>query len=236
MTSDTTTTTTTTNYNNINTEERSTAMMYSKHNAAVNVTITSDLICPWCYIGLRKLQEASKVAQVDVNIAWKPFLLKPNMPEEGLAKGGTPVGSHLKEAGDSVGINFTDLTDRTPNTELFHATMQRILDRDGMRLQTNFQQAVFDAYFTRGIFPDEAALLDLAEIVGVKETVAALYKNPDKLRKIQKAMVYETQAASRRGITSVPAFSFNGEPAFSGAKDVGTFVKYLEQYVDIRGN
>jgi predicted DsbA family dithiol-disulfide isomerase len=213
---------------NNNTEEH-------KKKATVNVTITSDLICPWCYIGLRKLQEASKVAKVHVDIAWKPFLLQPNnMPEEGLAKcDGTPtsrVGSHLKQAGDAVGINFTGLTDRTPNTELFHATMQRILDRDGMRLQTIFQEAVFDAYFTRGIFPDEAALLDLAEEVGVQETVATLYKNPDKLRKLRNAVVYEAQAASRRGITSVPAFSFNGEPAFSGAKDVGTFVKYLQQY------
>jgi predicted DsbA family dithiol-disulfide isomerase len=206
-----------------------------KKKATVNVTITSDLICPWCYIGLRKLQEASKVAQVEVNIAWKPFLLQPrDMPEEGLAKcDATPasrVGSHLKDAGASVGINFTGLTDRTPNTELFHATMQRILELDGMRLQTSFQEAVFDAYFTRGVFPDEVALLDLAEQVGVQETVKALYKNPDKLGKLKKAIVCEAQAASRRGITGVPAFSFNGEPAFSGAKDVGTFVKYLQHY------
>lgn len=218
------------------TAERSSFVKMDNQKAVaqpVNVTITSDLFCPWCYIGLKKLQQASNDANVDVNIVWKPFLLRPNMPIDGQPKGGTPesrVGSRLKMAGEQVGINFTGLTDRTPNTELFHATMKRILDLHGSRPQTQFQEAVFDAYFTRGIYPNEEALLEIAKQVGVEETVAALYNNPEKLAKVRKAIVCEAQAASRRGISGVPSFSFNGEPAFSGAQDVGTFVRYLEQY------
>jgi len=98
---------------------------------SAEVTITSDLICPWCWVGLRKLQEASKDANVKANITWKPFMLRPGLPEDGMPKGGEPasrVPHHLKQAGRSVGIDFTSLTDRTPNTEVFHATIKFLQD------------------------------------------------------------------------------------------------------------
>ena len=86
-------------------------------NKAVQVAITSDLMCPWCWVGLRKLQQASKATQIDTVIEWKPFMLRPHIPEEGQLKSDpTPasrVSRHLKQAGKSVDIDFTGLTDRT---------------------------------------------------------------------------------------------------------------------------
>ncbi|KAL7573473.1 hypothetical protein ACA910_013787 [Epithemia clementina (nom. ined.)] len=213
----------------------------STTRAAVSVTITSDLMCPWCYVGLRKLQQASKMAQVETKITWKPFFLRPNLPEQGVPKGGTPssrVGDRLKRAGESVGIDFTGLTDRTPNTTLFHAILHDLQstsknnkdDDDNQQLPTAFQEAVFDAYFTRGIYPDETGLLQCAQQVGVAESVAELLSNEDKLSQLRHVVHQEAAQASKRGINGVPFFEFNEEPAFSGAQEVATFVTYLERY------
>ena len=200
---------------------------------SVDVTITSDLMCPWCYIGLRKLQEASKIANVDTNIVWKPYMLRPNLPEEGAPKGGTPasrVGRHLKAAGESVGINFTGLTDKTPNTGLFHATMKWILEKDGKK-QTEFQEEVFDAYFTRGVFPDQKLLLETARKIGVGAVVEELFSDTKQLAQVREAVVKEAREASaKRGIDGVPFFEFDGYPAFSGAQDVRYFVQYLKRH------
>ena len=74
---------------------------------SVAVTITSDLMCPWCFVGLRKLQKAADVADVETKITWKPFMLRPGLPEKGICKeryscfsswksseNGTRVGRH----------------------------------------------------------------------------------------------------------------------------------------------
>jgi hypothetical protein len=79
----------------------------------VDVTITSDLVCPWYFVGLRKLQEAVGQANVDVKVTLKPYMLRPNAPEDGTPNGGTPasrVGVNLKRAGESVGIDFTGVS------------------------------------------------------------------------------------------------------------------------------
>jgi len=197
----------------------------------VNVTIVSDLMCPWCYVGLRKLQQGSKIANVQPKITWKPYMLRQGIPEEGLPKGGSPasrVPQRLQQSGESVGINFTGLTDRTPNTELFHATMAAIHDEHDADKQTEFQEEVFDLYFTKGVFPDKVALEQAAEKVGVADTVHNLYSDKELLLQMRSKVRREAKQASMSGISGVPFFFFNDEPAFSGAVDVGTFVKYLD--------
>lgn len=210
-------------------------MKSTSSNPVVPVTITSDLMCPWCWVGLRKLQEASHKAGINVDITWKPFMLRPNLPAQGLPKGGTPdsrVPSHLKSAGKTVGIDFTGLTDRTPNTIDFHAVMKRLLDTHID--QTPFQEAVFDAYFTQGIFPDHDALLKCADQVGILEHVKALFENEEMLDQYRNDVIDEAREASNHGVRGVPSFAFGNDkkPAFSGAQNVETFVAYLEQYAD----
>lgn len=199
----------------------------------VSVTITSDLMCPWCYIGLRKLQKASKQAQIETEIRWKPFMLYPNLPDEGLPKGGTPasrVGTRIQTAGEPLGINFTGLTPRTPNTELFHAVMKTLEGEPAT--QTTFQEVVFDYYFTKGIYPDVEGLLQAAKESGVGEKVAAFLSDTATVTKVRDQVRAEASEASRCGdVSGVPSFQFNGDPpAFSGAQDVSTFVAYLKEY------
>jgi predicted DsbA family dithiol-disulfide isomerase len=153
-----------------------------------------------------------------ITIEWKPFFLRTNMPVEGQPKGGTPAsraGSGLQQAGASVGIYFTGFTDRTPNTALFHATLkhlQNILHMDS-RTVTECHEAVFEGYYTLGIFPDQAGILK-----GDNTFLPYLLEEVTK----------EAMEASRNGISGVPIFAFNGEEAFSGAQPVDTFIRHLE--------
>ena len=209
-------------------------------NSIVNVAITSDLMCPWCWVGLKKLQEASKVSKIGTNITWKPFLLRPNTPMEGIPKTGTPesrVGSRLRQAGESVGINFTGLTDRTPNTTLFHATLKHL--QDNIKLPsdvvTSFHESVFEGYFTLGAYPDENGLLKAAAKTPYKEVyghVESLYSDEmnDTLQGLLREVADEAFDASRAGVSGVPSFAFNGHAAFSGAQPVDTFVRHLEHF------
>jgi predicted DsbA family dithiol-disulfide isomerase len=205
----------------------------------VDVTITSDLMCPWCYVGLKKLQEASKVANVKPNIVWKPFLLRPGIPDEGMPKGGTPdsrVPYHLKKAGISARINFTGLTNRIPNTALFHATMKCLQDcQFDSEDVTAFQEATFMEYFTLGVFPDKKGLLVASKKVGnpdVLATVERLFDDDEQLSRLRSEVAREANEASRRGISGVPSFAFGEEsvPAFSGAQPTEVFVRYLKKY------
>lgn len=203
-------------------------------NPSVLVTITSDLVCPWCWVGLRKLQSASELAKVDVDIVWKPFFLRPDTPQEGSPKGGTATSrapQRLKEAGKSVGIDFTGLTDRNPNTIDFHATMKYLLD--SKINQTPFQEAVFDGYFTKGVFPDHQGMLESAKQVRVLDRVKAFLESQDMLQEYRKQVKDEAGEASRRGVDGVPSFAFNGgKEAFTGAQNVETFVEFLKQHAD----
>jgi len=228
----------------------------------VRVAITSDLACPWCWIGLRKLRRAEKqlhdANKLDaIEITWKPYLLRPDTPQEGTLKdGSTPesrVPLRLKRAGRDVGIDFTGLTDRTPNTVLFHAVLhylqqqlpQGIASSDAV---TAFHEAVFEYYFTLGKFPGDAGTLVEAayslrrEYPQVHDKVRELLLDDDhnddssryKLEQLQDEVRREAYEASRSGgIDGVPSFAFGDEkrPSFSGAQPTEVFVRYLERHV-----
>jgi predicted DsbA family dithiol-disulfide isomerase len=230
----------------------------------VRVDITSDLVCPWCWVGLRKLQEARNVLlesedDLEIEIAWHPYMLRPNTPDEGTPKDNTPakrVGDRLKAAGQSVGIDFTGLTDRVPNTALFHATLH-YLQENTTELQLSWEaitavhESIFDGYFTTGIFPDEQGMLQAVQTSFVKyyktndsakaatvqnqmiEAIAGLYKDQYQLYKLKDVVRQEALEASyHKEIRGVPTFAFNGEIAFSGAQPVSVFVDALRDAAD----
>mmetsp|Transcript_26281 Transcript_26281/g.46696 ORF Transcript_26281/g.46696 Transcript_26281/m.46696 type:complete len:224 (-) Transcript_26281:1086-1757(-) len=207
--------------------------------ATVDVAITSDLMCPWCWVGLRNLQAASKQSNIRTNITWKPFMLRPNIPDDGQPKDGTPasrVGTHLRQAGEMAGINFTGLTDRTPNTMLFHATLKMLQDDPHVDAATvtEYHEAVFEGYFTLGVFPDEKGLLEAATKLNDDNRVASkikqLYGDSSILDKHKHEVRQEADEASYSGISGVPTFEFNGRRAFSGGQSVSTFASYLEHF------
>jgi predicted DsbA family dithiol-disulfide isomerase len=179
------------------------------------------------------------LTKIETVITWKPYLLRPKLPEEGVLKSDpspeSRVSWHLKKAGQSVGINFTGLTDRTPNTILFHSVIKMLQDELSLddRVVTEFHEAVFEGYFTTGVYPDKEGLMKAARVTGDPRLVGAmdlLFKDQEKLKKLKKEVLKEARDASRRGVSGVPSFEFNGEPAFSGAQPVETFVEALKHY------
>ena len=84
-----------------------------------------------------------------------------------------------------------------------------------------------------GVFPDRNGLLEAARKVNdprLIERIDKLYKNDERLAELKQEICKEAVEASRRGVTGVPSFEFNGQPAFSGAQSVEMFTNYLNRY------
>src|ERR1700722_11631956 len=109
-------------------------MTQRKHNDPLFIEITSDFVCPWCFIGEARLEKAIRLAapEVPVQRAWRPYELNPDMPQEGRDRhdymtqkfGAAKVKAmeaRMKELGREDGIEFRqELIKRSPNTRLAH--------------------------------------------------------------------------------------------------------------------
>lgn len=147
----------------------------------LNVTLTSDFICPWCLIGEKRLFDAieSLPADLEVEVHWRPYELNPEMPVEGLdrrayrsAKFGSWDRSQVLDAdtvaaGRPDGVAFDyDRIERTPNTHRAHR-LSWLARREG--LQTELARAILEGYFAGGKdIGDIDTLVALAEQAGMK--------------------------------------------------------------------
>src|SRR5271169_6148765 len=144
------------------------------------VDVTSDLICPWCFVAKRRLEKASSILGKSLDIRWHPFQLNPDMPVEGLdrrlyrtAKFGSweqsqRLDAQVAAAGAEVGIKFRhDLMKRTPNTFRGHVLLAASLKED-LHTQNLVAERLFQAYFLNGEdVGDPATLLGIAREFGV---------------------------------------------------------------------
>lgn len=169
------------------------------------------------------------MSNTEVKVRWLPFQLRPNTPLAGDPKPpNTPqnprVGARLRTAGEGVGINFTGLTDRSPNTLLAHTLMKFAEDSTGNN--NTLSEILFRHYFTDGKYPDEENLRSAAEEAGLDVEAAVAYmSDPAK----QAVVAEEAQSYSDRGISGVPSFFVNGRLAFSGAQPPQAFLTAFKQ-------
>ena len=201
---------------------------------SLDIEIYSDVVCPWCYVGKRRLERALTEFGGDVRVTWRPFQLNPTMPQDGMdrtayleAKFGSldafrQLEEHVLAAGASERITFAfEKIARTPNTFLAH----RLIWYAG---QQGCQDAVVDSLF-RGYFEEgadigsSAALVRLAERAGLS---AEQLLGSDAGTIEVKA---EETAGPKLGIRGVPYFIVNGTYAISGAQPVDTFVSALKR-------
>jgi len=198
----------------------------------INITIVSDVICPWCWVGKRKMEMAMEMVKTkyEFDVAWEPFLLASNIPVEGKKKTSPQherVPSQLKTAGAKVGIDFTGACDRVPNTIAAHILLG-LAGGISHQVQNNLQEQLFKAYFTDGIFLDEENLAKIGESFGIERASSLrAFKEEASFMKIQE----EAKTWSRSGVTGVPYFIMNGRRVFSGAQDVETFVAAFQKAV-----
>src|SRR3954469_3680645 len=145
---------------------------------AHTVDTISDIICPWCFIGKRRLEKALAAQEHEVKVRWLPFQLNPQMPKEGVSRReyrtrkfgswerSLELDAQVAAAGAGEGIHFTfDRIERTPNTLDAHRLI-RLAGQEGV--QDAVVEALFRAYFTEGRdLSDPQILLDVVAGAGL---------------------------------------------------------------------
>ncbi len=200
--------------------------------APLFVDVVSDVVCPWCYVGKRKLETALARLRADEpglapTIRWHPFELNPDLPVEGISRaaylekkfGGkaraAEIYAQVRAVGAEVGIAFEfDRIARQPNTRDAHRLLAWAQQRGDAGALV---ERLFRAYFIEGRWIGERDVLAaLAAESGVPREEAQAMLAADAYRVEVEAEYREAQEA---GITGVPFFIFNGRTAVSGAHD-----------------
>ena len=206
----------------------------------ITVDIVSDVVCPWCIIGYKKLEQAMQKfeGRARFELAWHAFELNPWMPPEGQdinehmqqKYGATPEQSianreRLRNAGGNLDFEFK-YSDNMRMVNTFDA--HRLLHWAGETgKQTALKMALFKAHFTDGQnVSDHDTLIDIATSVGLNEARAKDILSGDMFAEEVRA---EESQWEDRFITGVPAFIFNGKFMVPGAQEPETFVNVIEQ-------
>jgi len=191
------------------------------------IEVVSDVVCPWCFIGKRRLEKAlSLVGRQDLRVQWRAFELNPHAPKEGLDRkqyralkfGSTAYAkqleAHVAGAGAEEGINFRfDRIERVPNTLDAH----RLIWLAGHDEQQDaLVDNLFRAYFLEGEDVGRAEVLKrIAGESGLDSGRVDELLNGDLGRS---EVQTEEREAHNRGVNGVPAFFVNGMPVASGAQ------------------
>jgi predicted DsbA family dithiol-disulfide isomerase len=206
----------------------------------VRVDIWSDVVCPWCYLGTRRFEEAvARLDGPDVEVVHRAFELDPGVPPEGhdlaeyLARkfGGAQrvalTHDRLARAAGDVDVDFRWDGKRRVNTFDAHRLAAWALDIAGARAQHELHQRLFRAYFTDNRdLADHAVLAELAGETGLDAGRAAEVLATDAYAEAVRA---DERQAGEMDIHAVPTFVIEGRWAIPGAQDIDTFVELLER-------
>jgi predicted DsbA family dithiol-disulfide isomerase len=195
----------------------------------LEIDVISDVVCPWCYIGKRRLERALQTldGRYEYRVTWCPFELNPGMPPEGMdhrqyleAKFGTlaavrQLEARVAAAGSEEGLVFAfDKIRRTPNTFDAHRLIW-LAQREGV--QDAVVEGLFRGYFTEGAdLSRRETLIGIAGGAGLStDRVERLLNGGDGIAAVRK----EEAEARKAGINAVPHFLIHRRYALSGAQD-----------------
>ena len=208
--------------------------------APVKVEIWSDVVCPWCYVGKARFEEAVRRLgwdEDDLEVVFRPFELDPNVPP-----GGVDIGEYLRrkfgsgatveaiegrvaEAGADVGVRFDWSNVRRVNTFDAHRLLTWALATAGPAAQGRLKRRLMQAYFEEGgDVADHTTLAALAGELGLDASAAAEVlasgEYGDEVRSGE-------QEARDLEIHAVPTFVIERRVSIPGAQDPDTFVQLL---------
>lgn len=193
----------------------------------LHIEVASDVICPWCYIGKRRLERALSLldGEIEVRVSWLPFQLNPGMPKEGIeraeyrrAKFGSLERSRALDARVATeargeGLEFAlERIARTPNTFRAHQLIELAQQRGAGEAAV---EALFRAYFVEARDTgDDAVLAGIADACGVpRAELEARWADAPAAQRLA-----ETEDWLRElGIGGVPTFIFDRKSGISGA-------------------
>jgi predicted DsbA family dithiol-disulfide isomerase len=207
----------------------------------LTIDVISDVICPWCYIGKRRLEKAIAAfnGQHGFRVRWHPFQLNPLMPKEGISRReyrikkfgswerSMQLDANIVAVGKSEGIHFDfDRMERTPNTLDAHRLIW-LADQQG--IQDAVVESLFVAYFTEGRdISNRPTLIDVVVEAGLERQRAESVLDSDEgLNAIKVA----NEQAQRFRVDGVPFFILDGEIKLSGAQPPDVFLAAINQAI-----
>ncbi|MCB1448439.1 MAG: DsbA family oxidoreductase [Rhizobiaceae bacterium] len=214
----------------------------------LDIDIISDIVCPWCYLGQRRLALAleSLAPDIDARIRWRPFQLEPDAPPEGFdtfdylaRKIGGPDRvrqSHemLTRLGAEIGLPFAlDKATTFPNTLDAHRLLHWAGEA-GEDMQDKVAKALFTANFVEGRnVGDRAVLAGIAQACGMDggDVARRLATDADRDR-----IRDDIAQARQMGVSGVPFFVIDGKYAISGAQGADVFANALRQIAGMKAD
>ena len=208
----------------------------------LKIDIVSDVVCPWCTIGYKRLEKAISELGIEnqIDIEWQPFELNPNMPAEGqnviehiTEKYGVTLEQqkasqqHMKAAGDELGFKFDYFDDmRMVNTFDAHILLEYAKD---FNKQTELKMQLTKAFFSDRKDVSKKEILKEALLkVGLNaEDALAKLDNEEARLDIRNKQNYWKSL----GVNSVPTIVFNRKSAVTGAQPVDTFKQVLSELI-----
>ncbi|HUB85726.1 MAG TPA: DsbA family oxidoreductase [Rhizomicrobium sp.] len=207
----------------------------------MQIDIVSDTVCPWCFIGKRRLERAFLLRpDMQFNIHWRAYRLDPSVPAEGVDRkaymrakfGDNPnrqaMADALQAAGRSEEIAFDfDAIARTPNTLDSHRLIRWA---GGAGLQNEVVERLFTAYFEDGRdIGNRDVLVEIASDVGMDSALVADLLDQGEDREL---IEREDALAHRMGISGVPTFIFENKYLVSGAQDAETLAQVMDKVAE----
>lgn len=202
------------------------------------IDVFSDPICPWCFIGKRRMERAfdDLPVQARPQVRWRAFMLNPEMPADGMERnaylarkfGGGQRAVELydviAQTGFQEGIPFNfDAIARTPSTMNAHRVIRFSGDT---AIQNNLVSELFDRYFLRGDDIGKAdVLVDAAQEAGMDGAEVSEFLAGDSERD---AVLADHNLAQHIGVSGVPCFILDGRYAVSGAQSPDVFKRMIE--------
>jgi predicted DsbA family dithiol-disulfide isomerase len=184
----------------------------------VRIDVISDVVCPWCFIGKRRLEKALALKpEIPVEVHWHPYFLNDWIPREGIARSeylttkfGSPeryssIAQRVSAAAAEEGLDYAmDKISRQPNTLDAHRLIRWA---DGIGKAAEMKQLLMDLYFTEGAdLSNRAVLVQAAADIGLDAD------------DISEALASDQDVEQDAGIDGVPCFIFGGKFAISGAQ------------------
>ena len=210
----------------------------------IRVDVVSDVMCPWCLIGKRRLEKAmTATPDLDWTVIWRPYQLDPTLPPEGKPRQqylddkfgrerATAFYERIAEEGRKEGIDFAfDKIEVSPNTLDAHR-MLRWAVTASPHIQNMLKERLLTDYFIEGRnVADYNVLLNAADAVGLDARKIAPLLASDLDRD---AVRDEIAYLQKIGVSGVPTFIFDETAAVSGAQDGDTLVQVARQVIALR--
>jgi len=210
---------------------------------SIKIDIVSDVACPWCYVGKRRVEAAIEQWEGDpIEVTWHPYQLDPTIPEEGMTRKAylenkfgsieriQPMLDNLERAGEELGIDFNF---GKPSMAVNTLPLHQLLYVAG---QEGFQDELKEQ-FLKAYFVDKRPLNDIAVISSI---MADFGWDKEKVEKtiaddsIAKSVKEEIAFYQQRGVSGVPFFVINDKYGISGAQPVETFLSAFSSVAPIQ--